>query len=245
MGGTKEVCWTEVAEQTPEAFKVSEQDEETAKIDEHAQAQEAAREYLVCNTCSLLRGILILETVEKLLAKRARKTKSLLPASAMPPPTKGTHAVALGESLRGRGRSSELVSMRYTFKPTSADWSRPGKLRLSGRAAELEVASLESSAPATLFSGTCDEAKETECLLLCDSSGQWRIERIHKHIKNLRPQREGDGNAAARRRGAVGGAARGGSAGGSAGGAVGASTAALPAPSISVQSHPTAADDGV
>ena len=44
MGGTKEVCWTEVAEQTPEAFQVSEQDEETAKIDEHAQAQEAARE---------------------------------------------------------------------------------------------------------------------------------------------------------------------------------------------------------
>ena len=97
-----------------------------------------------------------------------------------------THTVAVGASF-GAGAVG-LHSLRYSFKPSSAAAAPAGTLTLRDREAHLSVP-LGGGAPPLNFTGHADATKTSECALICDADGSWRLERLGRSIKDLKPDR--------------------------------------------------------
>lgn len=96
------------------------------------------------------------------------------------------HGIALpvqvGSSFRKGNEQSQLHTLRYSFKPGSVSSKRPGKLRIRGEDAKLKVGE-------NVFRGKANAHKASECVLLCDGNGVWRIERLDTSVTNLKPER--------------------------------------------------------
>lgn len=108
-----------------------------------------------------------------------------------------SHEVVLGESFR-RVRPRRVHTLRYSFKPARADFSRAGRLLIEGESVELLVASTTNPESTLSFSGNSEPYKGVECALICDADGRWRIEKLDRNIKNLKLERsEGGGSSAA------------------------------------------------
>ena len=104
--------------------------------------------------------------------------------SSMPSVTKpsGKHNVSIGTSF-AEGSLSSFHTMRYRSEPAAA--KSFGKLQIRGKVAEMSVDSHRAGA-ATTYLGNVENHNETECVLICDNSGKWRLERLHLNMKNLR-----------------------------------------------------------
>mmetsp|Transcript_16897 Transcript_16897/g.43385 ORF Transcript_16897/g.43385 Transcript_16897/m.43385 type:complete len:146 (-) Transcript_16897:162-599(-) len=96
-------------------------------------------------------------------------------------------AVARGGSFANRDGPS-LHTLRYAFKPESVDRAKSGWLRIASRGAvELRVPTASRD---VIFNGHEEEYKTTELVLIRDSHGAWRLERLTRNVKNLTVARE-------------------------------------------------------
>lgn len=89
------------------------------------------------------------------------------------------YPVRLGASLRRR--STETLTLRYSFRPGSCHIRKSGKLKLQKRDESAEV-----QIDNTTFHGKANAAKVSEFVLIRDKNG-WRLERLAMSIKNLNP----------------------------------------------------------
>ena len=89
------------------------------------------------------------------------------------------YPVRLGASLRRR--STEALTLRYSFRPGSCDIKKSGKLKLQKRdeSAEVRIGDV-------VFHGKANAPKASEFVLIRDKDG-WRLERLGMSIKNLNP----------------------------------------------------------
>ena len=96
-------------------------------------------------------------------------------------------SVRLGASFSGVKKAHS--TMRYSFKPSSADWTRQGRISVDGPAVEVRVPSASGGSASVVFRGKADAHKATECVLMC-RDGQWTLERLRLNILNLKAERE-------------------------------------------------------
>ena len=89
----------------------------------------------------------------------------------------------------GGGSISEVASVQHRltcssthFKPGSVSSKRPDKLRIQGEDAKRNMGE-------NVFRGKANAHKESECVLLCDGNGVWRIERLDTSVTNVKPER--------------------------------------------------------
>ena len=102
----------------------------------------------------------------------------------------GTYKVELGESFEADTRSSVAFhTLRYNFKPSAVAWSQTGKVRVHGKDVDLQIDGADDGDETTVFHGTVDEYKPTDCMLICGPDGKWRLERLSKNYKNLKVSR--------------------------------------------------------
>ena len=97
------------------------------------------------------------------------------------------YEVAIGESVRRPDSAAGHHTLRYSFKPSSADYTKTAKLKISGQSAEVRVPS--TGGKEIVFNGKADAHKKTEFVLICDADGAWRLERLGQSIKNLKAER--------------------------------------------------------
>ena len=83
--------------------------------------------------------------------------------------------------------------MRYNFKPDSAQWVRPGRLKVQGLQAEMRTDNVQAGE--IIFVGKAEDSKPTECVLICDHNGRWRLERLHRGLRNMRAERSSAGGS--------------------------------------------------
>lgn len=102
------------------------------------------------------------------------------------------HEVTVGTSF-AQGAPRTMHTMRYNFKPTSAEWKRRGRLRIRDKSAKVLMPVVGSKQQMT-FSGNVEQHRPSECLLIRDNDGKWRIERLGMNIKNLKQERESVAN---------------------------------------------------
>jgi hypothetical protein len=95
------------------------------------------------------------------------------------------YPVRLGASF-GAGQASHH-SLRYSFKPSSADFSRRGKVLVRGPAAEARVPG-ETAEKSFVFRGKAETHKASECVLVC-RDGSWTLERLHYKVLHLKAER--------------------------------------------------------
>lgn len=93
--------------------------------------------------------------------------------------------VELGASFRGGVATHH--TLRYSFKPPTADYTQRGRVSINGAAVEIKVPT-KSSSP-VVFRGKNDAHRSSECLLVC-RGGKWTLERLDKSMRELRAERE-------------------------------------------------------
>ena len=96
------------------------------------------------------------------------------------------HEVRLGASFRAAAPPAHHT-LRYSFKPSSADFTRRGRLEVRGGAVDMCVPSKGAADPLA-FSGKVDSHKGSECVLIC-RGGRWTLERLHLNVRNLKAER--------------------------------------------------------
>ena len=99
------------------------------------------------------------------------------------------HTVHLGRSFGRASTHLGVHTLRYSFKPSSSDWTKRGRVAISGQVATLKQPAVSGNGDIT-FRGKAEEHRATDCLLVCDSDGRWTLERMKRNVKDLKAERE-------------------------------------------------------
>ncbi|KAK4793418.1 hypothetical protein SAY86_023853 [Trapa natans] len=104
--------------------------------------------------------------------------------------------LSLGASFSHQS-SNKYCTLRYEFKPASIDKSRPGKLRKSkDNRVSVEFQNNQPGKPEVAFGGSSEDYKDTDAVLFFDGEN-FRLERLHRAVKQLRHVRQpGESSAA-------------------------------------------------
>ena len=101
----------------------------------------------------------------------------------MPHPSSARAGVAYDVTI---GKSLHHT-LRYSFKPSSIDATKRGKLNVRGPSVELKMPSTNGGS--VVFAGKSSEHKSSEYMLVC-RKGEWTLERLGHNILNLKAERE-------------------------------------------------------
>ncbi|KAF7808787.1 ell-associated factor Eaf [Senna tora] len=104
--------------------------------------------------------------------------------------------LTLGPSFKDES-SNKYCTLRYEFKPASVDKTKPGLLRKTKEnRASVEFQNNQIGKPKVTFEGSCEEYKENDAVLFFDGE-TFRLERLHRAVKQLRHLRQPGESAAA------------------------------------------------
>ncbi|XP_028757769.1 ELL-associated factor 1 [Neltuma alba] len=105
--------------------------------------------------------------------------------------------LTLGPSFKDES-SNKYCTLRYEFKPASVDKTKPGLLRKTKEnRVSVEFQNNQIGKPKVTFEGSSEEYKENDAVLFFDGE-TFRLERLHRAVKQLRHLRlPGESTAAA------------------------------------------------
>lgn len=110
--------------------------------------------------------------------------------------------LTLGPSFKDES-SNKYCTLRYEFKPASVDKTKPGLLRKTKEnRVSVEFQNNQIGKPKVTFEGSSEEYKENDAVLFFDGE-TFRLERLHRAVKQLRHLRLPGESAAAAAAGAV------------------------------------------
>ncbi|KAI4313821.1 hypothetical protein L6164_026771 [Bauhinia variegata] len=93
--------------------------------------------------------------------------------------------LSLGSSFKDDS-SNKYCTLRYEFKPASVDKTKPGSLRKTKEnRVSVEFQNNQIGKPKVTFEGSSEEYKENDAVLFFDGE-TFRLERLHKAVKQLR-----------------------------------------------------------
>lgn len=95
----------------------------------------------------------------------------------------GKHKIVVGTSFSEQSHTSSFHALRYSSETSSPKPFTSGRMQVRGKVVEMKVDTPEGE---TTYLGSVEDHKETDCVLICDNSGKWRLERLHLNLKSLR-----------------------------------------------------------
>ncbi|KAK4741537.1 hypothetical protein SAY87_025125 [Trapa incisa] len=99
--------------------------------------------------------------------------------------------LTLGPSFSHQS-SNKYCTLRYEFKPASIDKSKPGKLqKTKENRVSVEFQNNQPGKPKVAFKGSSEDYKDSDAVLFFDGEN-FRLERLHRSVKQLRHVRQLD-----------------------------------------------------
>uniref|UniRef100_A0A1J3G069 ELL-associated factor 2 n=1 Tax=Noccaea caerulescens TaxID=107243 RepID=A0A1J3G069_NOCCA len=118
------------------------------------------------------------------------------------PKTDQWYDLVLGPSAKDDS-SHKFCTLRYEFKPASIDKKRSGTLhKKKDNRVSVEFQNNQPGKPKVTFEGSSEDYKENDAVLFFDGE-KFRLERLHRAVKQLRHRRTPDEYAASSQSGAV------------------------------------------
>ncbi|CAA7052291.1 unnamed protein product [Microthlaspi erraticum] len=118
------------------------------------------------------------------------------------PKTDQWYDLVLGPSAKDDS-SHKFCTLRYEFKPASIDKRRSGTLhKKKDNRVSVEFQNNQPGKPKVTFEGSSEDYKENDAVLFFDGE-KFRLERLHRAVKQLRHRRTPDESAASSQSGAV------------------------------------------
>ncbi|KAF2316745.1 hypothetical protein GH714_042086 [Hevea brasiliensis] len=98
--------------------------------------------------------------------------------------------LTLGPSFKEDASNNKYCTLRYEFKPASIDKTKPGSLHKNKEnRVSVEFQNIQLGKPKVTFEGSSEDYKENDAVLFFDGE-TFRLERLHRAVKQLRLLRQ-------------------------------------------------------
>ncbi|KAJ9153130.1 hypothetical protein P3X46_026607 [Hevea brasiliensis] len=98
--------------------------------------------------------------------------------------------LTLGPSFKEDAPNNKYCTLRYDFKPASIDKTKPGSLHKNKEnRVSVEFQNIQLGKPKVTFEGSSEDYKENDAVLFFDGE-TFRLERLHRAVKQLRLLRQ-------------------------------------------------------